>query len=228
MTRPVPLSGGRQTSNIVRDGDTVRRPRPVRADAIVLLLRELRDAGFEGVPRVVDPDDHGDLVLEWIPGRAIVTSPFRLDEAQARSAARLVRAFHDASTRTTMGRGAEVVAHGDLGPHNLVFRGDEAVAIIDWDDGVGPGRRAVDFADAVWGCADIIDQLVPVERQRMLLEAMCDEYGLVAPATVLDELDAQFERARRTHHAAGRAEPARIFADMRRQLADTRPRLLGR
>ena len=227
MTRPVPLSGGRQTSNIVRDGDTVRRPRPVRADAIVLLLRELRDAGFSGAPGVVDPDDAGELVLEWIPGRAIVTSPFLLEEVQARSAARLVRAFHDASTRTTMGRGAEVVAHGDLGPHNMVFRGDDAVAIIDWDDGVGPGTRAADFADAVWSCADIIDDLVPVERQRRLLDAMCEEYVLVPPARVLDELDAQFQRAFEKHTAAGRAEPARIFAGMREQLADTRPLLLG-
>lgn len=226
MNRPVPLSGGRQTSDVVRVGETVRRPRPVRADAIVLLLRELRDAGFDGAPRVIDPDDDGDLVLEWIPGRAIVTSPFLLEEEQARSAARLVRAFHDASTRTTMARGAEVVAHGDLGPHNLVFRGDEAVAIIDWDDGVAPGTRVADFADAVWGCADIIDQLVPVERQRRLLHAMCEEYALVGPAAVLDALDAQFERARSKHAAAGDADPARIFAEMRTQLAETRPLLL--
>lgn len=227
MNRPIPLSGGRQTAHVLRVGDTVRRPRPQRADAIVLLLRELRGAGFDGVPEVIDPDDGGELVFRWIPGSAIVTPPFGLSDAQARSAARLVRGFHDASTRTTMGRGGEVVAHGDLGPHNMVFRGEEAVAIIDWDDGVGAGTRAADFADAVWGCADIIDDLVPVERQRDLLEAMCEEYALVSPATVLDELDAQFARARANHERAGRAEAMRIFDDMRVQLAASRSQLLG-
>lgn len=44
----------------------------------------------------------------------------------------------------------EVVCHGDLGPHNTVFRDQSAVAIIDWDGEVSPGRRAVDFAHAVW------------------------------------------------------------------------------
>ena len=65
------------------------------------------------------------------------------------SAAALVRASHDARASLPLRDGHEVVCHGDLGPHNTVFRGDAAVATIDRDADVGPGRRAVDFAHAV-------------------------------------------------------------------------------
>lgn len=62
-----------------------------------------------------------------------------------------------------MGGLVSTVLHG-AGPHNTVFRDGCPVAIIDWDDGVGPGSRAVDFADAVWGFADVTSDSVPVGR----------------------------------------------------------------
>jgi hypothetical protein len=39
------------------------------------------------------------------------------------------------------------------------------MAIIDWDPDVAAGRRAVDFADAVWGFTDLTSDAVPVAEQ---------------------------------------------------------------
>lgn len=71
------------------------------------------------------------------------------------SAARLVRRFHDATVRSELAGGDGVVCHGDLGPHNTVFVGDEAVGLVDWDERVAPGARRVDLAHAVWCFVDV-------------------------------------------------------------------------
>ena len=75
----------------------------------------------------------------------------------------MIKAFHDATTTSPLRDGQEVVCPGDLGPHNTVFRGETAVALIDWNGELGPGRRAVDFAHAVWCFADLTEAGVPVE-----------------------------------------------------------------
>jgi hypothetical protein len=40
--------------------------------------------------------------------------------------------------------------------------GDRAIAIIDFEDDAGPGRRVDDFAQAVWGFADLTEPGVPL------------------------------------------------------------------
>ena len=99
--------------------------------------------------------------------------PYNLDDDQLVAAGRLVLRFHDAVAGTPLCRGAETVCHGDLGPHNTVFRDGRPVAIIDWDDDVGPGTRAVDFADAVWGFADLTSDSVPVASRRVGCRDVC-------------------------------------------------------
>lgn len=212
---------------VERVGNTVRRPTHRRARELAAFLDEIRARGFTGAPRVISADDIGHFVVEYIDGEVLGPPPYRLGEARARSAARLIRAFHDASAGTVLARGCEVVTHGDLGPHNLVFRGEEAVAIIDWDEQVGPGTRANDLAHAIWCCADLLDDEVPRHEQRLLLEAMCEEYGGIPASVVLDELAARFERAIAQHRAAHRPEGAVIFADMADRLREARPQLLG-
>jgi aminoglycoside phosphotransferase (APT) family kinase protein len=194
---------------------------------VAAFLDEIRAQGFSGVPRVIAADDAGQFVVEYIEGEVLGPPPYRLGEARARSAARLIRAFHDASEGTGLAGGYEIVMHGDLGPHNLVFRGEEAVAIIDWDEQVGPGTRANDLAHAIWCCADLLDDEIPGPEQRLLLEAMCNEYGGIPAHVVLDELAARFERAIAQHHAAHRPEAAVIFAVMADRLREARPQLLG-
>ncbi|CAN5309067.1 hypothetical protein BH11ACT3_BH11ACT3_24160 [soil metagenome] len=228
MSEPQPLTGGRQTAGVVRIGDTVRRPRHARSDDIVQLLTELRARGFDGAPEVVAANDSGDLVLRYIDGEGPPVSPFRLNETAARSVASLVRRFHDAAATCTLAAGSETVAHGDLGPHNIVFRDGLAVAIIDWDEGVRGGSRADDFAHAVWCTADLVERDVPLEQQATLLHAMCAEYGDIPPQLVLDELAARFDRAIAQHGGAGRTKAAQIFAETAAALARTRERLLAR
>ena len=78
-----------------------------------------------------------------------------------------------------------MVCHGDLGPHNTVFDGDRAVALIDFEDDVGPGRRVDDLAQAVWGFADLTSAEVPVGEQARRTRLMCEAYGGVDPAEVV-------------------------------------------
>ena len=107
-----------------------------------------------------------------------------------------------------------MVCHGDLSPHNTVFRGDAAIALIDWDGDVRPGRRADDFAHAVWCVADLIEAAVPVEEQARRARLICEAHPGMTPAVVIDELDASFRRARDQLQAAGRPRGVKIFGGL--------------
>ena len=148
--------------------------------------------GFEGAPRLLGLDEQGREVLTHIEG-AVYVSPKEhdgpteiLSDAKLGRAARLIRRFHDATAGTPLGGDAEVVCHADLGQDNIVFRGDEAVAIIDWDEDVGPGRRLLDFAHAVWCLAEIGEQGGDVAAQARRVRLLCDAYGWDDANEVID------------------------------------------
>ena len=142
------------------------------------------------------------------------------------SASRLIRRFHDATAGTALAGRREIVAHNDLGPHNIVFDGDEAVGIIDWDEDVGPGRRLVDFAHAVWCCADVCEVEVEVAEQARKTRLMCETYGgRFTPEAVIDEITARFRRAQADHAKHGRDQGAVIFAEMVRWMEEHGPAL---
>ena len=140
--------------------------------------------------------------------------PYNFDDEQLVAAGDLVRRFHDAVAGTPLCGVMETVCHGDLGPHNTVFRHGRPVAIIDWDEDVGPGLRSVDFADAVWGFADLTSDSVPVAEEARRVAVMCASYPGMSPGIVVAELTAQFQRAARNHRAAGRAGPLAVFEDL--------------
>jgi hypothetical protein len=205
------LAGGQQTKGIVRVGQTVRRPLHDRSNYFHALLRHLEAVGFDGAPRLLGIDAQGREVLTYIPGEVVVRSPTWLSDARLDSAARLIRRFHDATAGTALAGDQEVVGHGDIGPHNIVFDGDVAVGIIDWDVSVGPGSRLVDLGHAVWCCADVAEQDVPVAEQARKVRRMCDAYGWADVGVVVDEIGDRFRRARDDHARAGRAKAAAIF-----------------
>lgn len=213
LSDETPLTGG-TTEGVVRVGDTVRRPRGPGADQVERLLVYLEEVGAEVAPRFLGVDERGRQVLEFVEGTSPSGPPFDLTDAALASGMRLLRRFHDATAGTEWARDAEVVCHGDLGPHNTVFRGEEAVRLVDWDDDVAPGPRAVDVADAIWGFADLTSDTVPLREQARRLSLCCHAYGEVTPDLVVDELLAQFQRARRNHLAAGRARPRRVFEEL--------------
>lgn len=208
------LDGGCQTVGVVRVGDSVRRPLHARSEYVHAVLEHLAAAGFDGAPRLLGIDEQGREVLSFLAGETLVRSPFGLSDARVQSAARLVRRFHDATAGTPLAGDEEIVCHGDLGPHNIVFAGERAVGIIDWDEDVGPGPRLVDFADAVWSCADVCEPAVAVSEQARKVRLMCHAYGWPDAVAVIDEIAARFRRARDEHARAGRTKAVAVFETM--------------
>jgi Phosphotransferase enzyme family len=219
-TRVVQLTGGRQSSGVVRVGDTVHRPLHRNSEFVHALLRHFERFGFDGAPRFLGIDDEGREILTYIEGRVFVGpeelgGPVSLlTDEQLTSSGHLIRRFHDATAGTALAGDAEVVCHSDLGQHNIVFQGDDAVAIIDWDEDVGPGQRIVDFAHAVWCLAEVGSQGGTVEEQRRRIRIVCDSYGWDDRAAVIDEIEARFRRALAWHEKNAAHEGARIFSAM--------------
>jgi aminoglycoside phosphotransferase (APT) family kinase protein len=208
------LKGGCQTDGLVRVGETVRRPQHARSEFVHSVLEHLASVGFDGAPRLLGIDEQGREVLTYFPGEVLDRAPVHLSDARLESAGRLIRRFHDATAGTPLTGGEEVVCHSDLGPHNIVFDGEMAVGIIDWDDGVAPGPRLIDFAHAVWCCADVCEDEVDVPEQARKVRLMCEAYGWQDPAAVVDEIAARFRRARDTHAAARRTKAVAVFEEM--------------
>lgn len=150
----VALLGGEVTEGVVRKGDTVRRPVGPNSALVHALLRHLESVGFPGAPRFLGIDAAGREVLTFVPGE-VATRPrpaWVADDARLASVARLVRAYDDAVAGFTLPEGVapdsvppppdlppappyppDFVGHMDLTPDNVVFRGGEAVALIDFD-----------------------------------------------------------------------------------------------
>lgn len=183
-----------------------------------MLLRHFEAVGFAGSPWPLGVDEAGREVLSFIDGEVHVAEPGRpeqhLSDAQLASAARLVRRFHDATAGSELAAGAEVICHGDLGPHNTVFAGQEAVGLIDWDEGVAPGARLVDLAHAVWCFVDVGEHGGFTEDQRRRVRLMCDAYGWRDPCAVIDEISALLRRARARHARAGRRKAVAVRDDL--------------
>ena len=174
MIKETPLLGGRTTPGLVRVADTVRRPPTRNASFVRELLRHLEVVGFDGAPRALGCDEQGREVLSWIPGDVPYDLSPGHDDHKLRTAARLIRAYHDASTEYVAGRG-EVVCHNDLSPCNFVFRDGAPVAIIDFD-AAGPGLRAHDLGYAAWLWLDIGNMAVSATEQGRRLGVFVDAY----------------------------------------------------
>lgn len=206
--REVPLAGGTFT-HPVRVGDTVRRRRGRWTGAVHSLLRHLERAGFDGAPRVVGIDAEHE-VLTFVEGRAGVRPrppALRRDDGLD-GLGRLLRRCHDAQRgfvpapdamwmagRVTW-RPGHVVRHGDLVPGNTIWRGDEPVALIDWDF-AEPGLPVVDLAHLAWTTVPLRSdeqwreegfERLPDLRHR--LAVVCEAYRGFSPREVLDALDA--------------------------------------
>src|SRR3954463_12729469 len=154
------FGGTANRGQVVRVGDTVRRPQRPSSPATHALLRHLAEVGFTGAPRFLGIDELGREVLSYVPGTAI-TPPFPqwalTDEALA-SVAALLQSYHRAvetfdwspdvwpPSAPEAFRG-ELISHNDVNLDNVVFRGGRAVALIDFDL-ASPGSRLWDVACA--------------------------------------------------------------------------------
>lgn len=197
-----PLVGDGVTPDIVRIGDTVRRPvRPFTA-TIQTYLTHLHETGFSAAPVPFGIDEQGREVLSFMPGDVPrePLPPEATGEEVLISLARLIRRLHDASQGwippaqavwwTVPGTAgipfvdseAELVSHRDYCPGNVVFRGGLPAALIDFDL-ARPTTRIYDIANALYWWAPLLH---PQDRAPALVDAdiphraavFADAYGM--------------------------------------------------
>lgn len=205
--KPQPLTGGRP--GIARAGDVVRRPAGFWTPQTQRLLRHLRDVGFERAPEPMGFEIDGCELVGYLRGEVHVdvrTGSARSLEALD-SAARLLREYHDASEsfaaspdaegpwRLTPREPREVICHGDFAPYNVVFEGERATGLIDFD-AAHPGPRVWDIAYALYRWAPFEDPSRPgiggdLAAQVARARGFCDAYGL--PTERRRELPAAME-----------------------------------
>jgi len=158
----IQLHGG--TANrglVVRQGDTVRRPLRPTSAATHALLGHLEDIGFDGSPRLLGIDSQDREVLTYIPGEA-VTPPYpawSLTDEVLCSVAQLLRRYHEAAAGFDAAArqwtwvppavfDGGLACHNDLNLDNVIFRNNQAVALIDFDL-ASRGTVAWDVAGAI-------------------------------------------------------------------------------
>lgn len=198
-------TGERDTSTsgrVVRVGNTVRRPSAFWSAAMHDLLRYLETTDFPA-PRVIESGD-GSEVLTWIDGEAGPAGWAKVvPDSGLRRWGRFLREYHDAveeyrpsadsawSSGTGTCSPGELICHGDFGPWNGVWRGDDVVGLIDWDH----ARPASPLFDVAYGleftapfrddeeCVRWLHHPGPPDR-RHRIELFCDAYGIAVPENV--------------------------------------------
>lgn len=231
-----PLRGGvANAGGVFRVGNEVRRPHQENIDAIGQLASHLSAHHIEA-PLFLGRDSAGNDRMVFIDGD-VATPPFpswALSLQSLRSAARLLRRFHEATATFHQPDGAQwdrsmaasaggpVVGHNDVCPENTVFRNGEAVAFIDLDL-AAPTDPLLDVAHFVrmWiplGTEGVDRPLAMGARMRTALEG----YG-VAPSEQLERaillsID-QAQTFVRTH-------PSPAFAALSPEYFETRSREL--
>lgn len=193
----IPLRGG-NVSTVVRVGETVRRNAGPWTPTVHALLRHLERAGFTGSPRVLGMDERGREVLSFVAGECgeyPLAAHWVTDEALV-TVATMLRMFHDAQAGFRPPHGAvwrsfgppppdaEVICHHDAAPHNVIWRPDGTLAMIDFDL-ASPGSRIYDVAYAAWTWVPIFSDRDSItlgwhhpDRPRRL-RLFADAYGLI-------------------------------------------------
>jgi len=179
----IALTGGRVTAGVVRVGSTVRRPVGSNAAFVHELLRNLADAEFPYSPRFLGIDSHGREILSYVEGT--VPSDLGLYSAkQLRVAAGMISRLHATTASISLSGENEVVCHGDLSPCNFVFRGEQPVAMIDFDS-AHAGSRRIDVGYALWTWLEIGNPARDATETGEAIAQFCTDYGAGAPSDPL-------------------------------------------
>lgn len=106
------------------------------------------------------------------------------------------------------------MCHNDLSPKNTVYRdlgnGWAPVAFIDWDLAAA-GERIHDVAHACWQYVHLAPEVTDVTRTARRLRLICDAYGLVDRAGLVDTVLWWQDRCWRGIEAGATAgEPAMV------------------
>ena len=200
MTHEIPLAGGNvNPGQVVRVGDTVRKPTRPGCESVHAVLLHLERVGFEHAPRFLGFDDKGREILSFIPGVNVWDSQHRIIRSPAGVATigRLMRELHDAldtytppenavwAARLRDPLGGDRLIHGDIGPWNLVAEPDsDQCHIIDWET-VAPGRLVWELSYTLQTVAHLWHDPPPWTPEGFTeaetaarLRAFADGYGL--------------------------------------------------
>jgi hypothetical protein len=222
----IPLKGGWVTEGVVRVGDTVRRPLSARWSFVHRFLAHLEQAGFGGAPRLLGIDEQGRESLTFIEGLAPAAIGVLRDD-ELRSAAELLRGLHDAaaSAPDDLRRGHATVIHGDAGPWNMIWRGDVAAALIDFDE-ARPGERLEELGYFAWKSLGLKPTQLSVGEQARRLRVVSDAYGVPVDDELLDAIDAAYLWMTQKGLREGWPAPAvQQFAAEREWFGQARPSL---
>lgn len=185
---------GDGVNTVVRIGNTIHRNPGIWTASVHALLKHLQVRGFANVPQVLGFDEKGREILSFIEGNVSnypLTAAARSERA-LRSAAKLLRAYHDATVdfvsiyqglwQLSEHPALEVICHGDYAPYNCVMKNDEVIGIIDFDT-AHPGSRIWDIAYAIYRFAPLTapdnqDGFGSREEQMVRAKIFCKEYGL--------------------------------------------------
>lgn len=186
------LHGGvANAGRVTRRGELVLRPSNPHSPSIHAFLTDLRATGFTGasLPDGFDPDGRerlvfieGDVPLPPYPAWA-------QSDTALESVTELMAAFHRASARIDPGPGSwsteladpdggTMVCHNDVCLENVVFRGQAAVGLLDFDF-AAPGRPVHDLAQFARMCVPVDDDL-SAARLGWLEPRRPDRLGLIA------------------------------------------------
>lgn len=216
--------GGNATAEVVRIGDTVRKPWTAATPAVVEYMQALSERGVD-VPRTLGRDAQGRRVVEFVPGPLAIEAGVELSEADLGRVGRLIRAIHDASQGLRPSghphwdlllpvEDADLICHNDLAPWNLVV--GPRWLFIDWD-GAGPSTRLWDLAYAAQAFTLNDPGTAPVLAAQRL-SALIDGYGAgvdlrgALPETMGHRAEAMHELLI-TSHRTGRLPWGRMFVE---------------
>ena len=197
----VELRGG--VNVVVRRGGSVVRPMGRHSPAVHLVLNHLERVGFVGAPRLLSVDhDTQTETLTFLEGETAdypLPSSFTSDVAM-RSAARLLRRFHDAMATFEIPSDAtwwlppvepaEIVVHGDFAPYNCVVREGVVSAVFDFDT-AHPAPRLWDVGYAAYRWVPLVaptngDGFGSTADQLRRFPEFCAVYGVSDLVAVID------------------------------------------
>lgn len=205
----IPLEGG-QINSVVRIGDTVRRATSRDTSLQHALFAHLAAKGFAGAPRFLGHDEQGREILTFMPGDVFYDKD-DFSDTQLAAAARLLRAYHDATSDfpPVIAAGAEVMCHNDWTPANTTCIDGLPSGMIDFDT-AQPGARVWDLAYSTWMWLGLAEPVWTPEdqRRRLVLFVTAYDHPSCTPALVATTIPTR--QAGRIHFARRKNLPAAV------------------